>query len=298
MNSIIALTLKLTIPITLGALCGTISERGGVIMLGVEGMMLFGSFFAVLGSYISGSAWVGLLFAILSGAVLGWLYCLFCLKFKAHQSVIGVGLNMLASGLTQVLLKAVWGREGMSDFVSTIPAIRIPFLSNVPILGAFFSDQTPFFYFTLITVAFVWFVFYKSKYGLRYRAIGDHPLAVRTMGVDVNRYRYVALTFAGVLASIGGAFLSISYNNLFVADMVAGRGFMALGASIFGGWTPLGCLFASTAFAFAQAVSYTMTNTSIPIYFIQMIPYVTTILILMVTGRRVHGPEALGRLVD
>lgn len=298
MNSIVALTLKLTIPITLGALCGTISERGGIIMLGVEGMMLFGSFFAVLGSLLVGNAWFGLLLAVLSGAVLGWLYCLFCLRFKAHQSVIGVGLNMLASGLTQVLLKAVWGREGMSDFVSTISSLRIPFLDGVPVLGVLFSDQSPFFYFMLATVAFVWFMFYRTKFGLRYRAIGDHPLAVRTMGVDVNRYRYVALTFAGVLASVGGAFLSISYNNLFVADMVAGRGFMALGASIFGGWTPLGCILASTAFAFAQAVSYTMTNVAIPIYFIQMIPYVTTILILMVTGRKVHGPEALGRLVD
>lgn len=298
MNTIISLTLKLSIPIVLGALCGTISERGGVIMLGVEGMMLFGAFTAVCGTYFTSNPWIGMLSALLIGALLGYLYCLFCLKFKAHQSVIGVGLNMLASGLTQVFLKAIWGQEGMSDFITPIANWKIPFLENVPILNVMFYDQSPYFYFMLIIVLAVWFVFYKTKIGLRYRAIGDHPLAVRTAGIDVNRYRYIGLTISGALASLGGSFLSIAYNNLFVADMTAGRGFMALGASIFGGWTPLGCLFASLAFAFAQALSYTMTNINIPIYFIQMIPYVTTILILMVTGRRAHGPEALGKLVD
>lgn len=298
MISILSLTLKLTIPIALGALCGTISERGGIIMLGVEGMMLFGAFFAVFGTWLTGNAWLGLLFALVSGAILGFLYCLFCLRFKAHQSVIGVGLNMLASGLTQVLLKAIWGQEGMSDFITTIPSWKIPFLSKVPVLGLMFANQTPYFYFMLLIVAAVWFVFYRTKVGLQYRAIGDHPLAVRTVGIDVNRYRYIGLTIAGMLAALGGSFLSIAYNNLFVADMTAGRGFMALAASIFGGWTPLGCLFASMAFAFSQALSYTMTGINIPIYFIQMIPYVTTILILMFTGRKVHGPEALGKLVD
>lgn len=297
LNNLFSLTAKLTIPITLGALCGTISERGGVIMLGVEGMMLFGAFFAVLGSFLSGSAWVGLLFALLSGAILGALYCLFCIKFRGHQSVIGVGLNMLASGLTQVLLKSIWGQEGMSSFVSTIPNIKLSFLKNVPVLNILFYDQSPYFYFMIIIVALTWFVFYKTKVGLRYRAIGDHPLAVKTTGVNVNKYRYVALTIAGAVASLGGSFLSISYNNLFVADMVSGRGFMALGASIFGGWTPLGCFFASTVFAFSQALSYTV-KLNIPIYFIQMIPYLTTILILIFTGRRAHGPEALGKLVD
>lgn len=292
------LTLALTIPITLGALCGTISERGGIIMLGVEGMMLMGAFSAVLGSYVTGSAIIGVLFAMLVGGLLGFLYCLFCLKFKAHQSVIGVGLNLFASGITKVLLKAIWGQEGMSTFVDTIGKVNLPRLKSIPVIGPIFFDQSPFLYLTLVIVAAVWFVFYRSKFGLRYRAIGDHPLAVRTVGVDVNRYRYIALTIAGMLAALGGSFLSVCYNNLFVADMVSGRGFMALAASIFGGWTPLGCLLASMVFAFAQALSYSMSDLSIPIYFIQMVPYVTTLLILMVTGRRVRGPEALGKLIE
>ena len=297
MINILSLTLALTVPIALGALCGTLSERSGVIMLGVEGMMLIGAFAGVYGSYVSGNAWVGVLLALFAGAVLGALYCMFCLKFKAHQSVIGVGLNLFASGITKVLLKAVWGQEGMSDFVATVPSLRIPFLEHVPILSIFY-DQSIYFYVMLILVAGTWFFFYRSKQGLRYRAIGDHPLAVRTAGVNVNRYRYIGLTIAGMLAALGGSFLSISYNNLFVADMVSGRGFMALAASIFGGWTPLGCLLASTVFAFFQALSYNMSGIAIPIYFVQMIPYVSTLVILMFTGRRVRGPEALGVLVD
>ena len=294
MINILSLTLTLTIPITLGALYGTISERGGIIMLGVEGMMLIGAFCAVLGSYATGSAWLGVLFALAVGALMGFLYCLLCLRFKAHQSVIGVGLNLFASGITRVLLKAVWQQEGMSTFVNTIGKLRLPVLSDVPIL----CDQSVFFYIMLGIVALTWFMFYHTKYGLRYRAIGDHPLAVQTVGVNVNRYRYVALTIAGMLAALGGSFLSVDYNNLFVADMVSGRGFMALAASIFGGWTPIGCLWASAVFAFSQAVSYNMSNISISIYFVQMLPYVTTLLILMITGRRVRGPEALGTLVE
>lgn len=298
MSNIIGLTLTLTIPLTLGALCGTISERGGIIMLGVEGMMLIGAFCGVFGSYFTGMPWVGVLLALAAGALMGYLYCLFCLKFKAHQSVIGVGLNLLAGGLTKVLLKAVWGQEGMSDFVATVKPLRIAFLKDVPVLNVLFYEQSPYFYFMILSVAAVWFVFYKTGPGLRYRAIGDFPLAVRSAGIDVNRYRYIALTIAGMLAALGGSFLSIAYNNLFVADMVSGRGFMALAASIFGGWTPLGCLLASMVFAFAQAISYSISGIDIPIYFIQMVPYVTTLLILIVTGRRVRGPEALGKLID
>lgn len=298
MKAIISLTLTFSIPIVLGALCGTISERGGIIMLGVEGMMLLGAMAGVIGSYLTSNPWVGVLFALLIGGLTGFIYCLFCLKFKAHQSVIGVGLNILASGITEVLLKAFWGQEGMSDFVKTVPRIKISFLENIPILNQLFADQSPYFYFMIIAVLSTWYIFYKTKIGLRYRAIGDHPLAVKTAGINVNKYRYIALTIAGSLAALGGSFLSISYNNLFVDGMVAGRGFMALAASIFGGWTPIGCLLASLVFASSQAISFNLTGSPVPIYFVQMLPYVTTLAVLMITGRKVRGPEALGKLVD
>ena len=296
-ENFLSLVIRLSIPIVLGALCGTIAERGGIIMLGVEGMMLTGAFCGALGSYISGNPWVGVMLALASGAFLGLAYCLFCIRFRAHQSVVGVGMNLLASGLTAVLLKAVWKQEGMGSFVPTVPDLRLSFLKQVPIIGIL-DGQSPYLLLMLLSVGLTWLVFYRTKIGLRYRAIGDHPVAVRSAGVSVKRYRYGALAVAGMLAALGGSYLSISYNNLFVSDMIAGRGFMALAASIFGGWTPLGCLLASLVFAFAQAGRFYLSDVAISPYFIQMIPYVSTLLILMLTGKTARMPEGLGKLAE
>ncbi|MCC8024848.1 MAG: ABC transporter permease [Clostridium sp.] len=298
MNNFIGLTLQLSIPIILGALCGTIAERGGVILLGVEGMMLMGAFAGVIGSQFTGSALGGALLSVVLGGVMGWIYALFCLKWKAHQSVVGVGVNLFAGGITAVMLKAVWNAEGMSEPVASIPNLTVPGLSSIPVVGAFFKDQSPYLYLTMVIVAAVWVVFYKTKYGLRYRAIGDQPYAVQTAGVPVNRYRYIAMMAAGAIAGLGGSYLSISQNNLFVVDMVAGRGFMGLAANIFGGWQPLGSMGAGMVFAIAQAARFYLTDQSIPSQFVQMLPYVVTLAVLLVVGKRVKGPEALGKLVD
>lgn len=298
MPDFITLTIQLAIPIVLGALCGTISERGGVIMLGVEGMMLIGAFMGAYGSFISGSAAVGALLALVTGAVMGAVYWVFCIKLKAHQSVVGVGMNLLASGLTAVLVKAVWGTEGMSDVVNIMENVTVPVLGGLPVLSGLFADQSPYMYFMLIAVIGTWFAFGKTKAGLRYRAIGDHPVAVQTCGVNVNGYRLAALCIAGALAGLGGSYLSLSLNNLFVTDMTAGRGFMALAASIFGGWSAIGCLMASLVFALAQALRFYLTDLPVSKYFIQMIPYVSTLLILIFVGRRAKAPEALGKLID
>lgn len=297
-SDFLSLTIQLAIPIVLGALCGTISERGGVIMLGVEGMMLIGAFCGAFASYKTGSAFLGLLFAAVMGGVLGYVYWLFCIRFKAHQSVVGVGMNMLASGLTAVLVKAVWGSEGMGEVVPTMANVTIPGLCDIPVLSAFFDNQTLYMYIMFAAVAGTWFFFRRTKVGLRYRAIGDHPVAVRTCGIDVNKYRCIALCVAGALASIGGSYLSLSLNNLFVTDMTAGRGFMALAASIFGGWSAAGCLLASSVFALAQALRFYLTDIQISKYFIQMIPYISTLIILVFVGKRAKTPEALGRLID
>lgn len=298
MNNFIGLTLQLSIPIILGALCGTIAERGGVILLGVEGMMLMGAFAGVIGSHFTGSALGGALLSVVLGCAAGWLYALFCLKWKAHQSVVGVGVNLFASGITAVMLKAVWNAEGMSEPVASIPNLTVPGLSSIPVLGAFFKDQSPYLYLTMLIVAGVWVIFYKTKFGLRYRAIGDQPYAVQTAGVPVNRYRYIAMMVAGAIAGLGGSYLSISQNNLFVVDMVAGRGFMGLAANIFGGWQPLGSMGAGMVFAIAQAARFYLTDQAIPSQFVQMLPYLVTLAVLLVVGKRVKGPEALGKLVD
>ena len=297
-NNFLALTLQLSVPIVLGALCGTIAERGGVILLGVEGMMLVGAFAGVAGSFFTGSALVGVLLSIVIGGLIGWFYALFCLKWKAHQSVVGVGVNLFASGITAVLLKAIWGKEGMSESVASIPNFTVPGISKIPVLGAFFKDQSPYLYAMLLIVAAVWVVFYRTKFGLRYRAMGDQPYAVQTAGVDVNRYRYIAMIISGAIAGLAGSYLSVSQNNLFVIDMTAGRCFMGLAANIFGGWQPLGSLGAGMVFAVAQAARFYLTELSIPSQIVQMLPYVVTLVILLFVGKKVKGPEAAGKLVD
>lgn len=297
-NNFIGLTLQLSVPIVLGALCGTIAERGGVILLGVEGIMLVGAFAGVAGSYMAGSAMAGVILSLVLGGVIGWFYALFCLKWKAHQSVVGVGINLFASGITAVMLKAIWQTEGMSESVASIPNITVPGLSGIPIIGALFKDQSPYLYAMFVIVAAVWVIFYKTKFGLRYRAIGDQPFAVQTAGVSVNRYRYIAMIAAGSIAGLAGSYLSISQNNLFVVDMTAGRGFMGLAANIFGGWQPLGSMGAGMVFAVAQAARFYLTDLAIPSQIVQMLPYAVTLVVLLFVGKRVKGPEALGKLVD
>lgn len=298
LNHFLALMLQLSVPIVLGALCGTIAERGGIILLGVEGMMLVGAFAGVAGSFFTGSAFAGVLASIAVGALIGWMYALFCLKWKAHQSVVGVGINLFASGMTAVLLKAIWHKEGMSDPVAAVPSLTVPVLCDIPVLGALFKGQSPYLYVMFVIVAAVWILFYKTKYGLRYRAIGDQPHAVQTAGVPVNRYRYIAMMAAGAIAGLAGSYLSLSQNNLFVTDMTAGRGFMGLAANIFGGWQPLGSLGAGMVFAVAQAARFYLTDLAIPSQIVQMLPYIITLLLLLFVGKRVKGPEALGTLVD
>jgi len=298
MFQFVAMTLKLSIPLVLGAMCGTIAERGGIILLGVEGLMLIGAFSGVLGSYLTGNAYMGLLLSMAAGAVLGLLYAMFCLKLRAHQSVVGVGVNMFASGLTAVLLKVFWQREGMTDPVVSVKNVSVPGLKDIPVLRVLFHDQSPYLYLTFLIVLGVWFVFYRTKAGLRYRAIGEQPFAAQTSGINVNRYRYVAMAAAGMIAGIGGSFLSLSQNNLFVVDMVAGRGFMGLAANIFGGWSPLGSLGAGMIFAVAQSARFYLPDIHIPTQFVQMLPYALTLFILLFVGKKAKGPEALGQLVS
>ena len=153
LNNFIGLTLQLSVPIVLGALCGTIAERGGIILLGVEGIMLVGAFAGVLGSYATGWALAGVVLSLVLGGLIGWFYALFCLKWKAHQSVVGVGINLFASGITAVMLKAVWQTEGMSESVASIPNLTIPGLSGIPVLGALFKEQSPYLYAMFLIVA-------------------------------------------------------------------------------------------------------------------------------------------------
>ena len=293
-GDIILLTLRLAIPIILASVGETFCQRSGVMNLGIEGMMLVGALSGVLGSYATGNPWAGVLCALIAGAIVGFLYALLCVKYKADQIVSGVGLNMLASGFTIVMVHAIWKRDGMSDTVAQVPNVTVPFLKDIPIVGGLFDNQSSFIYITFLIVAVGWFIMYKTRIGLRLRSIGDYPQAAQSVGINVKRYRYVCVTLGGTLAGLAGAYLSIVQNNLFVQDMVAGRGFMAIAANIFGGWNPMGSFIASLIFAFAQALRLNLAGIKIPDQFIQMLPYVLTLVVLIGVAKKAKGPEALG----
>ncbi len=256
--------------------------------------MLVGAFGGVLGSYLTGNAWMGVLFALIFGGAIGLVHAVVCIRYKGNQVVSGVGINIVASGLTTVLLRYIWKTQGISAQVTPLDRISIPLLKDIPYLGDLFHDQSPLLYLMLLVVIGTWFIMYRTRPGLRLRALGDHPRAVRTAGISVARYRYVCVILSGMLAGLGGAYLSIAQNNVFVKDMSAGRGFIALAANIFGGWNPAGSFGASMIFAFSQAVRLNLLGIQIPVQFVQMLPYVVTLVVLVAVGRKSRAPESLG----
>ena len=296
MNMLMA-TLRMAVPLAIASIGSVICERSGIINLGIEGMMLSGAFGAVVGAHYSSNAWIGVLTGILVGGIFGLIHALLCIKFRTNQSVSGVGINIFASGLTIVLCRAIWDSDGSSGTVNQVSNITIPGLSKIPVIGQLFEKQSPFLYITALIVIVSWYVMYKTNVGLRLRTIGDHPKAAATAGVNVTRYRYVSVILCGMLCGLAGAYLSVDQSNLFVKEMVAGRGFMALAATIFGGWNPAGSLLASLLFAFAQALRINVSM-ALPQRILQMVPYVLTLLVLIVFRRRAQGPQAAGDIKD
>lgn len=286
-------TLRMAIPLIFGSVGGTICERSGIVNLGIEGMMLAGAFGAVAGTHVSGSPWIGILTAIAVGGGFGFLHAVLCVKFKTNQSVSGIGINIFVGGITIVLTRAIWNTDGLSGKVTKLPSFSVPFLKDIPVIGPLFHNQSPYLIFAILVVVIAWFVLYRTKAGLRLRAIGDHPQAASSVGINVNQYRYAAVTICGMLCGMGGAYLSIVQNTMFVQNMTAGRGYMALAAMIFGGWNPVGAACGCLIFAFAQAVRIQL-DIPIPDQLLQMLPYVITLAVLILAGRSRKGPEASG----
>lgn len=290
MIDFIFLAINLAVPLVLAAEAAMIAERAGVICLGVEGMMIFGAFFAVAGCYFTESPWMGLLLAILSGIAAGLVYGLFTVILRGQQVVVGVAINFFAAGITPMITQQIWGREGASETVKSMAEID---LSGIFGGNAGVSWFVPI---TAVIVAGMWFFIYKTKYGLRLRMTGDFPLGLQTCGINTNRYKMGAMVVCGILSAIGGAYLSIGYGNLFVTDMVAGRGYMGVAANIFGGWTPLGGALAAVFFAVVQTLRYSLTGLNLPSQLMQMLPYLVTLIALVLFARNSKSPEGLGKL--
>src|SRR6478672_8972535 len=293
--SIIASTIRLATPLVLAALGGLFSERSGVINIALEGKMLAGAFTAAAVTHAAetslhlgnASPWVGLLGGLLAGLFIAVIYAVSCIKFKADQVVSGAAINILMIGIPGFLSGAFFLSSG-----STPQLPKDHLLPQSPVIIAFA---------VLALVALTWYVLYKTPFGLRLRAVGEKPEAADAAGVSVSGMRYSGVLIAGVLAGIGGAYLSIGQSSLFTRNMTAGRGFIALAALIFGKWRPVQTLLACLLFGFTEAVSIQMqgvfklpSGEDIPVQFIQMVPYVLTIVVLAGFIGSSHPPRALG----
>jgi simple sugar transport system permease protein len=275
---------------------GTFSERAGIINIGLEGMLLTGAFAGVLGSFLTGSPWFGVFLAVVAGAMSAAVFSVFTVELKANHVVAGVGINILALGLTTWMMQVIWGSRGTSPDVTGVAAIRLEFLEGIPVLGTLFGEQSPFVYLMLLLIAGGWVLLFRTPLGLRIRMTGEHPEAADTLGINVRFTKHFSVILGGALAGFGGAYLSLGHLNWFSMNMTAGRGYMALAANIFGQWNPFGGLGASLLFSFADAVQIRLqgVDMALPHSLIQMLPYVLTIVVLAGAVVKSRPPAALG----
>lgn len=290
-------TLRMATPLIFGAIGGMFSERSGVMNIGLEGMMLMGSFGAGITALITGNAWLGVLVAATVGGVMGVIHAVMCIRFKANQVVIATGINIMAMGIPPLILQTYWGNPGRTPIVKSLAEISIPVLKDIPFFGQLLGTHSPLTYAALLLVPLAHVILFKTRFGLRIRAVGHHPRAADTLGINVFVVRYICVISSGVLAGLGGAYLALGQLSMFVDGMTAGRGFIALAAMIFGKWTPLGCFGASLLFGFADGLQMTIQAHGIPIPsdFLLMIPYILTMVTLAGFIGKATPPGAIGK---
>ncbi len=296
-------TLTAATPLTLGAMCGLLCERSGIINIAIEGMMLFGAFAGVAFAAIFDNLWMGLIAASLLGGAMAGVHAVLSIKYKVDQIISGTVINILAVGATRFLNLRVLEPAGLST-PGTFDAIRIPVLADIPIVGPILFENQPTTYIMLILLVVVNYVVFFTPWGLRMRACGEHPRAADTVGVAVNRMRYISVVIGGLIAGVGGAYFSLGQVGTFEDGMTRGQGFVALAAMIFGNWNPFGAFAAALLFGFANALQVKMQilqpvlpiiNVPIPPEFLQMAPYILTIIVVAGVVGRVRPPAQEGK---
>jgi simple sugar transport system permease protein len=287
----IAQTLRIAIPYLFAAAGGVVTERAGLIGLTLEGYMLGGAFAAALGSYYGHSAWIGLIAGIGGGVALALLYGVSAIRFRADQVVVGIAINLLAIGLTRFFLRLAFGSSSNSP--------RVPgFGGEQSGIGFVALATNPMVWLGLASIPAVGWVLYRTPFGLRVRAVGEHPAAAASVGIPVTRVRYSAAALSGLLAGLGGVYLALDQHQ-FTDQMTAGRGFIALAATIFGRWDPPRVGIACLLFAAAEALQIQLQGAQVvPSQFVEMIPYVLTIIALAGVVGRAVPPAALGKVAE
>jgi len=309
--SLLDSTIRVSTPLILAALAGLFSERSGVVDIGLEGKMLTAAFASASVAYLTGNPWLGLMAGMAASMVLSMLHALVSVTYNGNQLISGMAVNTIASGITPVLALA-WFQQGGNtpplDDSARFQELTLPFadrLSDVPVIGPIYSNLISghciLVYLTfLLVLPLVTWVVYRSRFGLRLRAVGENPHAADTAGISVARVRYLALMCNGLLCGMAGTFLSVYQTGSFIKEMTAGKGFLALAALIFGKWRPVYAVLGCLLFAFADAVQIRLEGVSLPLIgeipsqFIQVIPYVLTVLLLAGFVGKAVAPKAIG----
>ena len=297
--SVLAATLRLATPIALAALGGVVTERGGVTNIALEACMLVGAFFGIVAADRSRNIWVALAVALLAGLAVAGLHAFASITLRSDQIVSGMALNILALGLTSYLDYQLYGTTGTPPDLPALPDLQLGFLDRLPYVGDAIGSQNSAVWIMVLLVIGLQFVLFRTVAGLRLRAVGEHPRAAETVGIDVRRIRYIAVLTSGVLAALGGAYLSLGVAHSFTDGMTGGRGFIGLAAMIFGRWTPAGALAASLIFGYGDALSTslqgaTIGDTRVPVQLLGTLPYVLTILAVAGLVGRSRPPAADG----
>jgi ABC-type uncharacterized transport system permease subunit len=291
--SMLQAALRTATPIVLAALAGVMCERSGVINIALEGIMLVGAYVGYAIGIITGSTLIGLGGAMLAGMLIAALHALLCIRYKTDQVISGVVINIFALGMTGYFYR----QFDVNADVTTLGEIGIPILQSIPVIGPIFFQQRVLTYVMMIAVIVLQIALFKTIWGLRTRSVGEHPRAADTVGIKVNRMRYMNVILSGILAGMGGAYLVLDSVGRFTPNMTGGRGFIGLAAMIFGGWTPIGAFLASLLFTIPDAIviKLQIIGVQIPSQIISLLPYVLTIVVLAILGRRSSAPAALGK---
>ena len=291
-------TVRIATPILMAAMGGILIERAGTFAVGLEGMMLSGAFFGVSGAYLSGSILGGLLASCIGGMLFGLIVAIATTRFDTEHMVTGLAANLLALGFTSFELRAIiGGGKAPVIHIPLLQPIPLPYLADIPIVGALLFRQPPLTYFAFLSVIAIWVFLRRTRGGLLLSASGENPLAVFAAGTDPIRMRLMALLAGGVFAGLAGAVLSLQQVGTYTDGMTGGRGYMALAAVIVGRWMPLGTLAGCLMFGATEALQLRVQSLSLPVssYVIQMVPYLAAIFVLAGLGRTARLPAALGQ---
>ena len=289
-------TLRFATPLTLAALGGVISERSGVVNIAMEGMMLVGAFFAVLAGAATHNLLIAVLVSVLCGGLIAAIHGVASIHFRADQIVSGMAINLLALGLTSFLLFHFYSTSGTPTDIPALPDVTLPVIASIPFVGQVIGDRNIVTWLAILAVPVTWWFLFRTRIGLRIRAVGEHPRAADTLGVNVYQMRYLCVILSGLLSGLGGAYLALGVAHSFSDNMTSGAGFIALAAMIFGKWHPVGAFLACLLFGFGSSLGINLqgSGTGIPDQLISATPYILTVIALAGLVGRATPPAADG----